>query len=209
MSYDFPGDLLVFLALIFNVIAGVAFFLTARGNKSFEVLARKSYNYFTGIILLAFVYLYYLFFSHQFVIKYVYEYSDRSLPFFYLLSSFWGGQEGTYLLWITFSALFGYLILNRGGQYRNYAMAVYSAVNLFFLFIMVKLSPFAMLDFVPADGAGLNPLLQDPWMVIHPPVIFVGYAMAAVPFALAMAALLKNDYSTWVSRLFHGLSLPH
>jgi cytochrome c-type biogenesis protein CcmF len=57
-------------------------------------------------------------------------------------------------------------------------------------------------DVVLGDGYGLNPLLQDPWMVIHPPVIFVGYAAAGVPFALAMAALIINDYSDWVKRVF-------
>jgi cytochrome c-type biogenesis protein CcmF len=67
---------------------------------------------------------------------------------------------------------------------------------------MTKLSPFAMLPVTPPDGAGLNPLLADPWMVIHPPVMFMGYAMAAVPFALAIAAMMKNDYSEWIKRAF-------
>lgn len=202
MSYDVPGDLLVFLALVFNLISGVAFFLTARGNSSYDNLARKAYNYFTGCVILMFAYLYYLFFSYNFAIKYVYEYSDRSLSFFFTLSAFWAGQEGTYVLWVTMSALFGYIILKYGDQYRNYAMVTYAAVNSFFLVLMTKLSPFAMLNGVPADGLGLNPLLHDFWMVIHPPIIFVGYAMAAVPFSFAIAALATNDYSNWVKKAF-------
>ncbi|RKX22061.1 MAG: hypothetical protein DRP35_02845 [Candidatus Zixiibacteriota bacterium] len=202
MSYDVPGDLLIFLALVFNLISGVAFFMTARGNSSYENLARKAYNYFTGCAILMFAYLYYLFFSYNFAIKYVYEYSDRSLSFFFTLAAFWAGQEGTYVLWVTLSALFGYIILKYGDQYRNYAMVAYATVNAFFLTLMTSLSPFAMLGGVPPDGLGLNPLLHDPWMVVHPPVIFIGYAMAAIPFSLAISALIINDYSSWVKKAF-------
>jgi cytochrome c-type biogenesis protein CcmF len=207
MAYNLPGDLFLLLALVFSVISGVSYFLVARGKDSYEKLALKSYNYFTFFTILAFAYLYFLFFSHNYAIKYVHDYSDNSLSFFYTLSAFWGGQEGTYLLWLFLSALFGYVIIRRGGQYRPWAMTVYTTVNLFFLFIMTRLSPFAMLDFVPADGAGLNPLLVDPWMVIHPPVIFVGYAAVAIPFALALAALILNDYSDWVKKAFPWAAL--
>ncbi|HPC11920.1 MAG TPA: cytochrome c biogenesis protein CcsA, partial [candidate division Zixibacteria bacterium] len=71
---------------------------------------------------------------------------------------------------------------------------------LFFTGMMLKVSPFALLDFSAADGAGLNPLLQDPWMVVHPPVMFVGYALTGAPFALALAALVRRDFSEWVRR---------
>jgi len=202
MTYDVPGDMLILIAFVFNLLAGVAFLLIARGKASFENLALNSYRVFSICVALAAAYLFYLFFSHNYAIKYVYEYSDRSLPFFYLLSSFWGGQEGTYLLWLLFNAAFGFLIIKFSGQYRNWAMVVFSTVNLFFLLILTNLSPFALLGFQAADGAGLNPLLQDPWMVIHPPIMFVGYSMAAVPFSIAMAALIMNDYSDWVRRTF-------
>ncbi len=202
MSANAPGDLLILLALVFNLLAGISFFLSARGDRARESLAHKSYNFFTAVTVLAAAYLFYLFFTHNYAIKYVHDYSDDSLSFFYTLSAFWGGQEGTYLLWLMFNALFGYIIIWRGEQYKNWAMVIYSSVNLFFLVILLNLSPFAMLDHRPADGAGLNPLLQDAWMVIHPPIIFVGYAMAAVPYALAMAALIKGDFSDWLKKAF-------
>lgn len=202
MSPNLPGDLLIFLAFVFNLAVGVLFFLIARGKTSFESLAKRSYHVVVLSVTLAVAYLYFLFFSHNFLIKYVYEYSDRSLPFFYILSAFWGGQEGTYLLWLFFNVLLGFILLYRGGQYRNYSLVVFSTVNLFFLLILLKLSPFALMKFTPPDGAGLNPLLQDPWMVIHPPVIFVGYAMAAIPFSIAMAALIIDDFSNWVKKVF-------
>ncbi len=202
MSLNTFGELLIRLAFALNLLAGFSFLRLAGGHLSYESLARRSYNVFVAVVTVAVALLYFLFFNHEFVFKYVFEYSDSSLPFFYLLSSFWGGQEGTYLLWLFFSALLGYVIIYRGGIYRNWAMVIYTCVNAFFLFIMTELSPFAVLDFWPPEGAGLNPLLQDPWMVIHPPVIFWGYALAAVPFSIALAALILNDYSEWVRRAF-------
>ncbi len=202
MAPNLPGDLLIFLAIGFNVVAGIAYLLAARGRRSFDNLARTSYHVFTVLVGLALAYLFFLFFSHNYAIKYVFEYSERAQTFFYILSAVWGGQEGTYLLWLFFNALFGYIIIKRGGQYRDFAMAVFSFVNLFFLVILVQLSPFALLPTPAPDGLGLNPLLRDPWMVIHPPVMFLGYALAAIPFVLAMAALILNDYSTWLRRAF-------
>ncbi len=202
MGSDVPGQLLIWYAFAANLVTGFAFFRTARGDIAYRSLALRSYHLFCLATMLAAVYLFYLFFSHDFTVKYVFEYSDRSLPFFYLLSAFWGGQEGTYLLWLLLSALLGYVILRRAGHYTNSAMIIYSIVNLFLLSMLVKLSPFALLQFHAEEGAGLNPLLQDAWMVIHPPVVFIGYAAAGVPFAIAMAALIMNDYRDWAQRVF-------
>jgi len=202
MGLGFPGHLSIFLAFGFNLLAGIFFFLLARGKGNYQNLAKYSYSVFTLATTVAVVYLFYLFFSHNFAFKYVFEYSDSRLPFIYILSGFWGGQEGTYLLWLFLNALFGFIIIRSGGQYRNYAMVIFSLVNFFLLLLLLTLSPFAPLDFYAEDGAGLNPLLQDPWMAVHPPVIFVGYAMAALPMILALAALITKDYSSWVKRSF-------
>ena len=202
MGPNIPGQLLVLWAFGANIVAGVAFFMAARGKARWESLARFSYLALTAFTTLAVAYLFYLFFSHNFAIQYVFEYSDRSLPFFFLLSAFWGGQAGTYLLWLFLNVLFGFIILYRGGRYTLWGMTILALVNLFFTSILIKLSPFALLNFVATDGAGLNPLLQDAWMVVHPPIMFIGYSMAAIPFALAMAALITNDYTHWVKRVF-------
>jgi cytochrome c-type biogenesis protein CcmF len=202
MTPNIPGDLLIFFALGCNVIAGIAYLKVAFGNRSYELLSKSSYTLFTAFTALAVAYLYFLFYSHNFAIKYVYEYSERAQSSFYILSAFWGGQEGTYLLWLFFNSLFGFLIIKYGGQYKNYGMAVFTLVNLFLLSILAKLSPFALMQTIPPDGQGLNPLLRDPWMVIHPPVVFIGYSMASVPFAIGMAALIMKDYSGWIRRAF-------
>ncbi len=202
MAPNIPGDLLIYIGFAFNILVGIFFLFLAQGKTTYENLALKSYHLFTAVITLATCYLIYLFFENTFVVAYVYNYSDKSLPFFYKLSALWGGQEGTYLLWLMMNAFFGYIIIKKGGVYRNVGMVVYSIVNLFFLFLLVKLSPFALLNGYPPDGAGLNPLLQNPWMVVHPPVIFIGYSLSAVPFSFAMAALILNDFSSWVKRAF-------
>jgi len=202
MEYQIPGDLLILFALAMNIIVGVSYFLATRGKSSLQSLGYKSYNLFTVFTALAVIYLFYLFFSHNYAFKYIYEYSERSQPFLYILSAFWGGQEGTYLLWLFFSAIFGYIIIEKAGQYRDHAMVIFSVINLFLLLILRTLSPFALLPFSVDDGLGLNPLLRDPWMIIHPPIIFIGYAMAAVPFSIVMAALIKNDHTDWLKRVF-------
>ncbi len=202
MSPEIIGQLAILLALTANVLAGATFYLVARGRDDLKSLATRAYFAFFGFTTLAVIYLFYLFFTHNYAFKYIYEYSQKSQPFFYILSAFWGGQEGTYLLWLFLCAIWGLLLLRLAGRYQAYAMAIYSLVNLFLLVLLVKLSPFALLPTAAPDGMGLNPLLQDPWMVIHPPIMFVGFSAAAVPFALAMAAMLKNDYTEWVRRAF-------
>ncbi len=207
MDWQAPGALLIWFALAANIIAGFAFAFVARGKAELEPLGRRAYHLFALSTVLASVWLYILFFTHNYAFSYVYGYSERSQPLFYIISAFWGGQEGTYLLWLLFNALFGYLILKKGAQYRYWGMAVFALVNLFFLTLLIRLSPFAYLDHPASDGAGLNPLLRDPWMVIHPPVMFVGYSAAALPFVIAIAALLKNDYSRWNKIAFPWVAL--
>ncbi len=202
MGLHLAGQMLLVWAFAANIVAGAGFFLAARGREQYLSFARLSYFVLTGVTVAASVLLYYLFFTHNFAFKYVFEYSDSQLSFFYLVSAFWGGQEGTYLLWLLMSVAFGFIILKVAGRYTYWAMAAYASVNLFFTVMLLKVSPFAFLGFYAADGAGLNPLLLDPWMVIHPPVMFVGYALTGVPFAIAIAALIMNDYTEWTRRAF-------
>ena len=127
---------------------------------------------------------------------------SRSLSTGYLVSGLWAGQEGTYLLWALLSAAIGVALAVSSGKPgrlgESSVMKFYVLAHTLLLVLLLAASPFKKLSFTPADGAGLNPLLQDPWMVIHPPIVFVGYALYAVPFALAMAALARDDYKVWV-----------
>ncbi len=202
MGLQIPGQLLIIFALVANIVAGGCFYLVARGMRHVESLAIRAYHALVISSLLAGAWLYYLFFSDNFAFKYVYEYSDRHQSFFYTLSAFWGGQEGTYLLWLILNCMFGYLVLRWADTLRNWAMVIYSAINLFFLLILLHLSPFALLSFAAPDGLGLNPLLRDPWMVIHPPIVFIGYAIASVPFSLVIAAFITRQYDDLPRKVF-------
>ncbi|MCP4567394.1 MAG: cytochrome c biogenesis protein CcsA [FCB group bacterium] len=192
------GILLIVLASVSMLVCTAGFFMAARGYGRFFDLARKSYSYFTGAIIAASILLFYYFLSGDYSYKYVYDYSSSDLPLGYLISGFWAGQQGTYLLWSLLLAVMGYFILHRGKQYTSLAMFFYGVINLFYCVMLLALSPFEKLAIAQPEGAGLNPLLQDPWMVIHPPIIFIGYAAAAVPCAIALAAMVRNDYRDWL-----------
>ena len=200
MPASVPGEILILLAFAFNLTAGVSFVIEAFRPRGLGSLAIRAYYLLTVVVIAAAAWLIYLFLTHDFSVKYVFQYSDRALGFFYTLSALWAGQEGTYLLWLLLSVAFGYILYRRAGIYRDRAMAVLAVVNAWFLFILIDLSPFAPMDSLRTDGAGLNPLLQNPWMVIHPPIMFTGYAMAALPFCIVIAALWLGNFTEWVRR---------
>ncbi|MGB2769065.1 MAG: cytochrome c biogenesis protein CcsA, partial [Candidatus Zixiibacteriota bacterium] len=180
------GNLSLLLALVFALLSAILFLRSARGNERLLNLGRKTYHVFLFFTLVASTYLMYLFLDHRFVVEYVYNYSSSTEPFFYLVSGFWAGQEGSFLLWLFLGSLLGVLLLSGKGKSALYSgesgireghvMFFYLLVQIFLLVLLLKKSPFALLPEVPADGKGLNPLLKDFWMVIHPPVVFVGYA---------------------------------
>ena len=139
----------------------------------------------------------------DFRIEYVAQYSGLELPWYYQLAAFWAGQKGSFLIWLAVGGAARHPALPSAGE-RDEApvMGVYLLTLLGLLFILVRENPFVMLDHAPVDGDGLNPLLQDNWMVIHPPIMFVGYALAAIPFAFAVAALWRREPGRWAARAF-------
>ncbi|MBW2602077.1 MAG: cytochrome c biogenesis protein CcsA, partial [Deltaproteobacteria bacterium] len=136
--------------------------------------------------------------NHEFIYSYVTSYSSRDLPLLYLISSFWAGQEGSFLLWVLLGAWLGIVLIYKVKDMEPQVMVIYNLNNVFLMILLMKQSPFKMLAFTPPDGNGMNMLLQDPWMAIHPPVVFLGYAAFAIPFAYAMAALWRRDYDRWI-----------
>ena len=157
--------------------------------------------YATALGLLASAaYLWYLLIGHHFEYDYVFRYSSREMPFRYVFSAFWGGQEGTFLLWALFGGLLAVMLRFKAKQYEAPVLFFYLGINLFLMLMLLKASPFARHDVTPPDGNGLNPLLQDPWMTIHPPIMFFGFASLGIPAAYAMAALVKEDWDNWVRR---------
>ncbi len=142
------------------------------------------------------------FLDDQFQIEYVAQNSSRSLPFYLKASAIWGGQDGSLLLWSFLQALFA-AALTRSPSKRTqplipWALVFLNVISAFFVAVTLFLSnPFALTPTVPADGLGLNPLLRHPGMIFHPPAMYLGYVGLAVPFALAMAALVVRRVDDW------------
>src|SRR5438094_737786 len=140
---------------------------------------------------------------HDFSFQYVADHTSRELPLGYTLTAFWGGQEGSLLLWLL--VLCGYsaaAVLTTRRVARDllaWTVPVLAFVGTFFAFMLVFVSsPFAT-QHAPADGAGLTPSLQNPYMAIHPPMLYLGYVGLTVPFAFAMGALLaRRTDERWI-----------
>ena len=172
-------------------------------NEPFDqaiAFARRLYIAFVGSVVLSAALLLRTLLSHDFRLSYVASYSGRDLPFHFLLSTFWAGQEGSFLLWLFWGALIGLFVYRSAREQEPTVMIVYILSFLGIVAILIKQSPFRFLAQMPADGQGLNPLLQDYWMVIHPPVMFSGFASLSVPFAFAVAALWAKRWDGWVVR---------
>src|SRR5688572_29366440 len=140
----------------------------------------------------------YAFVVGDYSIKYVQRYSDSVQPLFYKITSYWGGLDGSIMFWVFLLSVFGstavYINRERHRELIPYVVAVISVVQMFFLFLMViHNNPFeTYLTENPADGAGLNPLLQNFYMVIHPPTMYTGFVGLTIPFAFGMAALITG-----------------
>jgi cytochrome c-type biogenesis protein CcmF len=145
----------------------------------------------TAVIVHAFV-------TDDYSVKYVQHYSDSFQPLIYKLTAYWGGLDGSIMFWVFLLAIFGSIAIfvNRERQREliPYVVAVISFVEMFFLFLMVMhKNPFdTFLVAVPADGRGMNPLLQNAYMVIHPPALYIGFVGMTIPYAFGMAALITG-----------------
>src|SRR5213083_2366998 len=136
-------------------------------------------------------------FHHDFNVEYVAAYTSRNLPTFYTWSALYAGQKGSLLFWATVLTVFGSLaqILTAGRHrvYLPYVAAVTAVVAAFFVSVMLfAANPFERLAYTPLDGRGMNPQLQNPGMVFHPPMLYLGYISITIPFAFAMAALISK-----------------
>lgn len=199
--YFWPGVAAIWGALLFGIASLVAYLRADRGRPDLLPFARSAYAAFATSIVAASAVLSTLLLQHRFDVSYVNSYSSRELPFHFLLSTLWAGQEGSFLLWCLWGGLIGLVVRRSTKDLEAPVMVVYLATFLGIVAILCKQSPFKILPPpVPEDGVGLNPLLQDPWMVIHPPVMFLGFASLSVPFSFAVAALWKKRWDGWVTR---------
>jgi len=170
------------------------------------------------LITICVVILLYALISRDFSFRYVAEYSDRKLPLFYTISALWAGQAGSLLFWTwlltIFNALYLFFNRNRESALKPFVFTIHSTVTIFFLSLIIfSTNPFEKSLRLLPDGFGLNPLLQNPEMVFHPPSLFLGFVGFTIPFAFALAALMKGDLSSkWLNEsrnwsLFAWISL--
>jgi cytochrome c-type biogenesis protein CcmF len=199
--YVWPGVIAIWSSLFAGLAAAVTYLLVDRGRKELLALARTLYTAFMVSVVASAAILMTLLLQHRFDVSYVNSYSALDLPLHYLISTFWAGQEGSFLLWCFWGSIIGLFVWRTAKEQEAPVMVVYLSTFLGIIAILCKQSPFKLLPPpAPVDGTGLNPLLQDPWMVIHPPVMFLGFASLSVPFSFAIAALWKKRWDGWITR---------
>lgn len=170
--------------------AGRKPFFTEWGRHGFRMAALM-----TG---LASIYLFYFFINNHFELDYIFHNSSRDLPLIFRISSFWAGQEGSFLLWAIWTGVLGLILIRTAGEDEASVMPFFGLTFAFILAMVSMINPFKVSVTPRPDGNGLNPLLQDYWMAIHPPTLFLGFALMAVPFAYAMGALWRREYRGWI-----------
>ncbi|MBZ5508502.1 MAG: heme lyase CcmF/NrfE family subunit [Acidobacteriia bacterium] len=167
----------------------------AVGYRLAETARRAGMATFAAVFLAAAA-LVYAAMTNDFSVAYILHHSNRALPGPYKFAALWSGQEGSMLFWALLLSAYGFVLrLRHKVDQRLVAMAsmVLAGIQVFFLVLVnFVANPFGMMDIVAADGNGLNPLLQYPEMVIHPPMLYLGYVGVSVPFAFALAALIMR-----------------
>ena len=230
MIHKFIGDaghFFVILSFVTSLLTAWHYYQASQqGNelqkKSWLKLGRWSF-YIHAFAVLAVVYsLFHIIYNHYFEYHYAWSHSSRSLPVHYMISCFWEGQEGSFLLWIFWHALIGIVLITTNKKWEAPVMVIFALVQAFLvsmilgvvipgLDVKIGSSPFVLMrdmmdapvfainpNYVPEDGTGLNPLLQNYWMVIHPPTLFLGFALALAPFAYCLAGLWQGRYREWI-----------
>lgn len=203
-----------FVSLIISV---VAYYLAYKNDDDKLLRVGRTGFYFASVLIFGqAVMLMWGIQTNHFEWQYVFSYSSRDLSTYYLTSTFWAGQEGTFMLWLTLGSIYGFFIIRSKDKHESTVMAFMALVQAFIVMILIKKNPFTYIwdinpnhfqaGIAPLDGNGLNPLLQDPWMIIHPPILFTGYSSTMILFAFAMSALVTRDYDNWIRRVFpYGL----
>ncbi len=204
MLFDLGFPMLALALVTALVGAGLALLGAQRNDESLVISARNALFATAGLIALASVLLWVALLTDQFQFEYVASHTERNLPAFYKFSALWGGQAGSLLFWSLilsgYSALAMIGFRNQHRQLMPYVIAVLLVTSAFFLIVLIfAANPFKKLGFLPADGTGLNPLLQNYWMAIHPIGLYLGYVGMSVPFAFAVAALATRQLgNAWV-----------
>jgi cytochrome c-type biogenesis protein CcmF len=226
------GAALIKIAFASSVLSTVLYYLVHRSPSVIvNRFARIFYHLAVAGIVAASGMMLYFILTHQFQYYYVWNYSSTDLPLSLLVSTFYAGQEGSFMLWALYTGIIGAVLLRYTSKrgYEPEFMTVFSAIFAFLILMLVVKNPFKPIweqfstellrvgavppdvtNFIwvdqarglwaqiPMEGKGLNALLQNYWMVIHPQILFSGFTSMSIPFAYAVAAMLKKDYVSWI-----------
>lgn len=206
-----PGKILIYLAFFSAIVSTILYIISIKKQGNLIKIARISFYVMFVSILGAAIYLLANILAHNFQITYVWEYSSRELNDLLLISSFYAGQQGSFMLWAIFMSIIGFLLLPyaRKHDYENQVMLLFSLLMTFLALLLVVKSPFEYIwesfpnegitsSFLPPNGKGMNPILQNYWMAIHPPILFIGYSLMSVQFVFALAGFFKKDFTGWI-----------
>jgi cytochrome c-type biogenesis protein CcmF len=186
------------VAFLAAILSGFLYLAVGTGRTRLRALADWVFRTQVAVLGALSAWLVILLLTNQFQYSYVASYSSRDLATVYQVSAFWGGQQGTFLMWALFGGLMGVVLARSQNRLVPTAMFFLNWAQIMLLLILVIEGPFQLLPHTPTDGQGLNPLLQDYWMAIHPPILFVGFASMVIPFALAMSTLCHRDKVSWL-----------
>ncbi len=206
MILGYLGAGALFAGLVLGGFSAVlSFWAGWQENAIMVQVGRRAFYAAAAMVVVAGAVLEWALLSHDFSLAYVTEHTDLSLPTALVAAGFYGGQEGSLLYWALVLSVLGSFSLvasaSLGLRLAAYAAGVMAAIVSFFLVVLVLVaSPFDLLSLTPPDGLGLNPVLRDGGMLIHPPVVLAGFASFAIPFSFASAALLTGrPDSAWIA----------
>jgi cytochrome c-type biogenesis protein CcmF len=192
------GSYSIFIAFLLSGYSGLMAVAGAKGRRGELITSAENAVMAVFVFLtLAAVAMIYALLTRDFQVEYVWSYSSRSLSWFYTLTAFYAGQKGSLLLWAWLLSIFTVIVIfqnrRKNRELMPYVISVLMLITFFFTVLMVfSTNPFELFDGRPVDGRGLNPLLQNPGMIFHPPTLYLGYVGFTVPFAFSIAALITG-----------------
>ena len=225
--FQFLGNLSVYISFVAALAAAIAYYFSNK-DESWKGLGRMFFRLHSLAVLSIVTLMFIMLFNAWYEFKYVHDHRSNAMPIKYILSCFWEGQEGSFLLWTFWNVVLGNILIRSSKNWEAPVLTVFSIIQVFLASMLLGVyildykmgsNPFILfrelpeyvglpwtfredyLQIIPQfqDGRGLNPLLQNYWMVIHPPIVMLGFALTAIPFAYAIAGLYRNKLSEWIN----------
>lgn len=209
------GTILIAMAMMLSAASAVFFMRSKNGTVSMQInAARRIYYVTSALILFSVLMLLNALLNNEFQYSYVYSNSSAEMGIAYKIAALWAGSEGSYLIWTLMLNIMGLWLIRKKTDNEDLLLSITAFLQSLMLMIVVVKSPFVKVwtdhqffqpGMIPSDGQGMNPLLMDPWMIAHPPVLFLGYASSTIVFAYALTALIKKDFDSWIKPAYKWL----